>query len=191
MEIKITYPHIEKGRLIGKHILTFVKWIFLLAAFICPIVNIAVGGKAWSVIVLMCLYMVHTLILSPDLVEYNRISQVIKFVFLLCTLLILIEFLLIPGWAGFATTVITCCGLIFSGILFFTDFNRQKKNMFPLFWLIGISLIRASVGILLSSGEEWASFMLMEVLSILLFLLFLAILKKDLMRELRCRFHTR
>ncbi len=44
-------------------------------------------GEGMELIVLMCLYMIHTLILSPDLVEYDRISQFIKFIVCLCTLL--------------------------------------------------------------------------------------------------------
>ena len=80
MEIKITYPYIEKNSLIRRRLLEAIEWLVLLAAFVCPIINIAVGGKAWSIIVLMSLYMIHSLILSPDLVEYNRMSQVIKFV---------------------------------------------------------------------------------------------------------------
>lgn len=60
MEVKITYPHIEKQGLWLK-ILHILKFLFFSAALICPVVNIIIGGKAWSIIVLMILYMVHVL----------------------------------------------------------------------------------------------------------------------------------
>lgn len=191
MEIKITYPYIEKNSLIRGRLLEAIEWLFLSTAFVCPVINIAVGGKAWSIIVLMSLYMIHTLILSPDLVEYNRISQFIKFVICLCILLVLIDVFLYPGWAAFTTSVICCCGLIVSGTLFFTDFQRQKKNMFPILLFVIFSMIRAIVGICLSKGEVRASFIFMEVLSLVLLLVFAITLRNDFIRELHCRFHIR
>lgn len=191
MEIKITYPHIEKHGLVYKFILDILRWLFLAAAVVCPVINIILGGRAWSVIVLTVLYMVHTLILSPDLVEYNRISQFIKFIICLCILLVLIDVFLYPGWAVFATSVICCCGLIVSGTLFFTDFKRQKKNMFPMLLFVVFSIIRAIVGICLFAGEVRASFILMEVLSLILLLMFAVTLGNDFIRELHCRFHIR
>ena len=78
MKLKITYPPIEKRKLQRKHFLRVIRWPVLFAVVACPIVNLAVGGRAWSLIVLMSIYMAWSLILSPDLVEYNRISQSIK-----------------------------------------------------------------------------------------------------------------
>lgn len=191
MEIKITYPHIEKHGLIYKFILDILRWLCLTTAVVCPVINLILGGRAWSIIVLMVLYMVHTLILSPDLVEYNRISQFIKFIICLCFLLMAIDIFLYSGWAFFTVSVICCCGLIVSGTLFFTDFNRQKRNMFPMLLFVVFSIIRAIFGIVLSSGEMQASFILMEVLSIVLLVLFIATLGKDFFDELHCRFHIR
>ena len=191
MEIKITYPHIEKTSLIRRRLFDVIKWLALLAAFVCPIINTALGGKAWSIIVLMSLYMIYTLILSPDLVEYNRMSQVIKFVICLCILLLLIDVFLYPGWAVFTTSVICCFGLIVSGTLFFTDFQRQKKNMFPMLLFAVFLMIRATIGICLSVGEIRASFIFMEGLALILLLMLAATLGKDFIRELHCRFHIR
>ncbi len=191
MDIKIIYPHIKKASLLRKRITYTAEWLVLLAAFVCPIVNLAVGGKAWSVIVVMSLYIVHTLILSTDLVEYNRISQSIKFVFLVCILLILIDLYLYPGWADFVTAIINCVMLFVAGVLFFTDFKKQKKNMLPMLWLIAISLIRSIIGICLADGGKQEAFIVMCTFSSILLLLFIITLRKDLLRELQCRFHTR
>lgn len=191
MEIKITYPCIEKQGIKKRIALDILKCTFLIAAVVCPVINIVLGGKAWSVIVLLVLHTVYALLLSPDLIEYNRISQFVKFIIYLCVLFMAIDIFIYSGWAGFATSVITCCGLIISGVLFFSDFYKQKKNMFPMFWLLGISIIRAVMGCCLSTGENLASFIFMGVLSFVLLFLFIVTLRKDLIEELRCRFHVR
>ena len=104
---------------------------------------------------------------------------------------ILIDVLLYPGWAVFTTSVICCCGLVISGALFITDFDRQKKNMFPMLLLVAFSMIWAAVGICSSIGESRASFILMEVLSVMVLLMFVITLGRGFVRELRCRFHVR
>ena len=75
MNIKITYPQVSKKKQTLRNIINILKILSIIAVIACPIVNIATGGKAWSLVVLMSIYMVWTLVLSPDLVEYNRISQ--------------------------------------------------------------------------------------------------------------------
>ena len=44
MKISITYPHIEKHIKRHKKVLNVIKLLMLLAAIICPSVNVAVGG---------------------------------------------------------------------------------------------------------------------------------------------------
>ncbi len=92
MNIKITYPAVEKRRLERQKFLHILRWPYLAVAIACPIVNYCVGGKAWSIIVLMGMYMAWKLVLSPDLVEYNRLSQTIKVLILSCGMLALIDY---------------------------------------------------------------------------------------------------
>ena len=91
MDIKITYPSPKKQRVRREAFLAIAKWPMIAATIICPVINFLVGGKAWSVIVLMGLYMVWTLAFSIDLVEYNRISQCIKYTFQICIMIVLID----------------------------------------------------------------------------------------------------
>lgn len=46
MKISITYPHIEKHIKRHKKVLNVIKLLMLLAAIICPSVNVAVGGES-------------------------------------------------------------------------------------------------------------------------------------------------
>lgn len=191
MQVKITYPHIEKRRVLHEKVVNLIKLMILLAAVICPIVNIAAGGKAWSIVVLMSLYMVYTMTLSPALVEYNRISQFIKFVGCVCVLLTLIDSLLAPGWSIITVSVILCCGLSISGILLFTDLEKQKHNMFPIILLIAIGIIRTIIGVCFYNGGNRIASIIMGIFALVLLILCITALKNDFVRELQRRFHVR
>lgn len=186
MDIKITYPPIEKRVLKRKKALTIIKWLILFAAVICLFVNIETGGRAWSLIVLVSLYMIWTLILFRSMVEYNRISQFIKFVLCLGVLLMAIDTALFP-----VIPIIFGSGLIISGILFFTDLEKQKKNMFPMLLLIIVTAIVAIIACCLCSGLVRTAFLVMGYCSAILLVICIVTLKSDFIRQLRCRFHVK
>lgn len=189
MKIEITYPPVPKRNLRHKKALRMVKWLCFFAACICPAINLATGGKAWSLIVLMSLYMLWTLVLSPDLVEYNRISQFIKLIACSCVLLGLIDIFLAPGWAIEVVPIVCFCGLSISGVLFFTDLERQKQNMLPMLLLIGTALIGSAVGLGVWHGESNWALVVMGVVALVLLVICIATLGNDFLRELKRRFH--
>lgn len=191
MQIKITYPPVEKRKLQRQKLLSIMRWPFLFAAVICPVVNLVTGGKAWSLVVLMSLYMAWTLILSPDLVEYNRISQLIKLIDCVCVLLALIDVCLAPGWAVEVVPVVCFCGLASAGALFFTDLERQKQNMLPMLLLIFLALAGSVFGLCLWHEESRWALAVMGVLAAFLLFACATILGSDFLRELRRRFHVK
>ena len=184
MENNPLYPPITKKQRRRQHLAYVLNRIFVTCVILSIIVNLASGGAPWCFIVIIGLFTLHTMVVSPDLLEYNRISQTIKAIILLSILFILID-LLYPGWAGVATSVLLCCGIVLSAALFFSDFRRQRENLFPFLWLLIVALARALTGVTSTSGPIRASFVLMAALSLLL------VLRKDCLRELRCRFHLR
>lgn len=190
MKIKITYPTVEKPRLKTDRFLRMTKWVLLLAAILCPIINIAVQGKAWSLIVLMSIYTVWTLVLSPDLVEYNRISQSIKLITCSCILLCLIDYFLVPGWAIEVVPIVCFCGLATSGVMFFTDIDRQKQNMLPILLLIFLAIAGSIIGLCLWHGEGRWSLIVMGNVAVFLLIVCIVALRKDFLRELQRRFHV-
>ena len=76
-------------------------------------------------------------------------------------------------------------------MLLYTDFNRQKQNMLPMFYLIVIALIWSMVG--LFSALEVMSWPLIVLGGVTLLLLAVIIitLRGDFIRELKCRFHLK
>ena len=191
MKIKITYPKVSPKIIKHQRLINFMKWPLLIAVVICPIINLINGGKAWSLVVLMSIYMTWDLVISRDLVEYNRISQFVKLITLTSLLLITIDVFLAPGWALEAVPILIFSGLIVTSVLFFTDIERQKQNIFPFLFLILLSIISSIVG--LSFYHEKDSWPLTVMGAVALFLLItLSItLKENIINELKKGFSVK
>lgn len=191
MKIKITYPKVSPKIIKHQRLINFMKWPLLIAVVICPIINLITGGKAWSLVVLMSIYMAWDLVISRDLVEYNRISQFVKLITLTSLLLITIDIFLSPGWALEAVPILIFSGLIVTSVLFFTDIERQKQNIFPFLFLILLSIISSIIG--LSFYHEKDSWPLTVMGAVALFLLItLSItLKENIINELKKGFSVK
>lgn len=191
MKIKVVYPHAEKYGFQRKKLIQILRWPFIALTVACPTVNYFTGGPAWSLVALMCLYMAWTQIFSLDLVEYNRISQFTKFAVRSCVLLILIDTFIAPGWAVAVVPIVGIGCLAACAVLFFSDFARQKQNMLPMLMMIFLAMAASIVGSIVWKDESnWA----MSVLGLFAFLLLITcviILRKDFIRELKRRFHTK
>lgn len=191
MKIKITYPKVSPKIIKHQRLINFMKWPLLIAVVICPIINLITGGKAWSLVVLMSIYMAWNLVISRDLVEYNRISQFVKLITLTSLLLITIDVFLAPGWALEAVPILIFSGLIVTSVLFFTDIERQKQNIFPFLFLILLSIFSSIIG--LSFYHEKDSWPLTVMGAVALFLLItLSItLKENIINELKKGFSVK
>jgi len=191
MKIKITYPKVSPKIIKHQRLINFMKWPLLIAVVICPIINLITGGKAWSLVVLMSIYMAWDLVISRDLVEYNRISQFVKLITLTSLLLITIDVFLAPGWALEAVPILIFSGLIVTSVLFFTDIERQKQNIFPFLFLILLSIFSSIIG--LSFYHEKDSWPLTVMGAVALFLLItLSItLKENIINELKKGFSVK
>ena len=80
MKVEITYPHHQKHKLRRSDVIRITRLPFILAMYICLFINLMTGGKAWSLIVVYSLWIIWSNVISTDLVEYNRISQLIKLI---------------------------------------------------------------------------------------------------------------
>ena len=191
MKIKITYPKVSPKIIKHQRLINFMKWPLLIAVVICPIINLITGGKAWSLVVLMSIYMAWNLVISRDLVEYNRISQFVKLITLTSLLLITIDVFLAPGWALETVPILIFSGLIVTSVLFFTDIERQKQNIFPFLFLILLSIFSSIIG--LSFYHEKDSWPLTVMGAVALFLLItLSItLKENIINELKKGFSVK
>ncbi len=191
MNIKPTYPPVKKKKMLLRLFLAIFRWLALAAVIVCPVVNWILGGKWWSIIVLMGVFTLWTLVLSPDLVEYNRISQFIKLSLCSCVMLCLIDIFLAPGWAVEVVPIVAFGSLIVCAGLFFSDLQRQKQNMQPMLTLILLCLLGSGVGLGLWQGKGRWAMMVMGLVALGLLIACIAVLGKDFTRELKRRFHTK
>lgn len=191
MKVKITYPTISKRKLRLVEWRYVIQWPFLFVAYMAPIINILVKGKAWSVVVLWALFILWNLVFSPSLVEYNRISQFTKSVAYGAIMLILIDVFLAPGWAREIVTIVFFGGLIITGILFFTDLDKQKQNMMPMIWMIFISLLGVIASYIFFIKESGWEVIVMGAVALALLLSSILVLGKQFLTEFTKRFHTK
>ena len=191
MDIKITYPAVKKRQNFLDWVRFILKCLAAAAVIACPIVNLCAGGKPWSLVVIMGVYTAWTLVLDPDLVEYNRISQFVKAVLCAGVLLGLIDYALAPGFAVKVLPIVIFSALLVAGGLFFSDLERQKQNMMPMLTLILISFIGTALGLSLYHGTGRWAMIVMGCVAFGLLVGCIAILRKDFIRELKKRFHTK
>lgn len=197
MNINITYPELSKKRATREKLIRILRLPFILSAFVCPIVNIAVGGPAWSVVSLFGLYMIWNLAVAIDLIEYNRTSQFIKFITYSIIMLILIDTLLTPDspWGAIVIPIVTFSGLVVAAVLFFTDFERQRHNLMPLL-IIDILCLLAAAGMIIYIVESAVNmalwpYIVMGSVSLALLISLAFTLKGGFIAELKRRFHAK
>lgn len=191
MKIKITYPKVSPKIIKHQRLINFMKWPLLIAVVICPIINLITGGKAWSLVVLMSIYMAWDLVISRDLVEYNRISQFVKLITLTSLLLITIDVFLVPGWALEAVPILIFSGLIVTSVLFFTDIERQKQNIFPFLFLILLSIFSSVIGLSFYHEKDSWPLTVMGVVALFLLITLSITLKENIINELKKGFSVK
>lgn len=191
MKIKITYPKVSPKIIKHQRLINFMKWPLLIAVVICPIINLITGGKAWSLVVLMSIYMVWDLVISRDLVEYNRISQFVKLITLTSLLLITIDVFLAPGWALDAVPILIFSGLIVTSVLFFTDIEKQKQNIFPFLFLILLSIFSSIIGLSFYHEKDSWPLTVMGVVALFLLITLSITLKENIINELKKGFSVK
>ena len=191
MKIKITYPKVSPKIIKHQRLINFMKWPLLIAVVICPIINLITGGKAWSLVVLMSIYMAWNLVISRDLVEYNRISQFVKLITLTSLLLITIDVFLAPGSALEAVPILIFSGLIVTSVLFFTDIERQKQNIFPFLFLILLSIFSSIIGLSFYHEKDSWPLTVMGVVALFLLITLSITLKENIINELKKGFSVK
>ena len=189
MHVKQTYPSVKKGSKNRRRMLSILRWPFLFVSIAAIAVNIAVEGPLWGVIAVLTLYVVWRLILSPDLVEYNRMSQSIKIVTWVSILLALIDILIVHSFALFVIPIVCFSGLVVCIVLFFTNIQTQKHNMLPLILFEVVSVIGSTIVLCLwKNVNNWPYIVLLS-LSVLSLLSMVIVLGRDFRIEIKRRFH--
>ncbi len=190
MDFEIIYPKIKKQSLVMLRLRYIMGLVFIAASVACVAVNLAVGGKAWSVIALWGMYMVWTLVLRQPLVERNLISQGVRLAVMTGILLVLIDRLLYPGWAAFVVPIVSYAALIVLAVLFFVNVSQQRHNVMPLIILTALVVVGSTVAMFVFSETRWPMIVLAATAAVLLIATAL-ILRERLISEIVKRFHIK
>lgn len=188
VEVTITYPKLRK-KIINEHrIKSIFFWSFLLIGLACGIVNLCVGGKAWSVVVIWSLRLIWSCTITRPLVENHWMGRTTHFIVSICALLVLIDVLLAPGWAGFVVPIIGFGLLIALAAIFFSNLPRRRQNVLVMFWvsLAGIAAFLCAVFGWISLN--WPMIVLGSVAPSML-IASIAVLRRQFFIELGKRFH--
>ncbi len=191
MKIDIVYPPANARTKRAQTLRKALVWPFSIAAYACPVINIAIGGAPWCLIALWSMWIVWSVVLSPNLIEYNRISQISKLLISAAVLLGLISFIYSPKLLLDVIPTVGFAGLVVLGILFFTDIERQKQNMMPMMWVAIASLVALITLIIISpelAGWEW---IVLGACGVAIPGACMLVLKHEMIRELKKRFHTK
>ena len=192
MHVKNTYPKITKVSPNRKRMLKIVRWPFLGIAIAALITNLCVGGPFWSILVILTLQVVWKLVLSPDLVEFNRISQSIKVMVWSSILLAAVDILLVNNrFALFVIPIVCFAGLANCIVLFFTNMETQKHNMLPLIIFIFVSIIGSLIALHFYHEKNSWPFIVLLALSCLSLISFIIVLGQDFKIEKKRRFHIK
>ena len=169
MKVECVYPVPPKRRIQRHQLICAARWPFLAAAIACPVVNLCLGGSAWSLVALWGLWMLWGDLVAPTMVEYNRVSQFTKVLAQCCGLLLLIDLILAPGRIRNLLPIVCFAGLTVAAVLFFTDFSRQKQNIIPLMLLCLVAFLSAGVCLLVPGVESQWGLIVLAALSFGLF----------------------
>ncbi len=188
MNVDIIYPEIKKKVIFLTWLRKILNWVFLAAVIACPIINLAVGGKAWSVVAVWAVFGVWKMFVAPDVIEYSLIRQTSNAVILIAILFALIDQLLAPGWAGFVIPILGVAALVLTAIFFCIDVHTQKQNMMPMIWLILISFGFLLAALFGWSAMNWPIIVLGSVAGVIA-IVGLIVFHKEIWLELKKRFH--
>ena len=189
MEVKVTYPIGKKKNYFWNMFCKIISILFVVAAFVCVLINLATRGNQWSIVVILGEFLIWASFISPSIYNLNRISQFIKLLIWILILLIGIEIFLYGGWALFVVPIVSFGGLTLIGILFFSDFQRQKSQSISFLFLIIICLIFGFVGIFAPLADQKWVYITLASVSLAWLIVCIATLKNSIILDLKKKFN--
>lgn len=187
MNPKIIYPIPGNQGTFYKRLRNFARILFLLASFVCLLINFLVKGKPWSIIVVWSLFSIWRLVFSLHLVEFSIFSHAGRVTFYIIGLLILIEHFLASGWAQTVIPIILFADLLVMFIVFFATYERRERHLVSILFLGILNLVSIPYSIRSWPIRNWIAFGF-QIASFVLFLIMIIINRKDLVYELKARF---
>ena len=189
MRVRLTYPPQTPLSFWRRNRLSLWRSAFLVAGYVCLIVNLLTGGIPWSFIVIGGLMLFWIVFLYRPQVENTLIKKFSDILIAVCLYLFLLDSVLGAGWSGFVVPIVFFGDLIMIGLFFLLSFGRQKRNFLPLFELILVGLVSTLLALTGVRELNWPMIVVGGV-SLGLLILCLVLFWKPMSAELRKKFHV-
>ena len=189
MNPKIIYPVPGRQNSFYRYLRYYARIVFIVAALVCLLVNYLVKGKAWSIIVVWSLFSAWRLLFSLRLVEFSIYSHAIRVTLYLTVLLILIDYLLAPGWAQTVVPIVLFAYFVVMIILYFAIYSRKQRHLVSIMMLGILNLIMIPYSIHSWPIENWLAFAF-GLSSLVLMIIMIIINWKQIKYEINARFMT-
>lgn len=189
MEIENVYPHAKTGGRFLRVLYENIKWVLFIGAVAAVIVNLAVGGKKWSYVVIVSCVIAWNILYRPT-IQASIISRGCVLSSEIAVLLAVIDRVLAPGWASFVIPMILAATLAALTALFFADRRRQSRNVMPLVISLFASTVACAI-ILFIVGGFSVPLLVLAALSLSLLIAAIATLRGGLIIEAKKYFHTK
>lgn len=190
MDVHVTYPDVKARSFLQRNRTSVHRLIFLGVAYICLIINLCVGGPAWSLMVCGALCVLWVALLYKPLVENTLIKKVSDVGIAVCLYLFLLNSLVGGGWADIVVPIVFFSDLVVAGFCYLAFFKKMKRNFLPLFEMELAGLIAILCGLVGLQRVNWPLIVVGSV-SLGLLLLSLILFFKPFSLEFQKKFHVR
>lgn len=189
MNIKVIYPLPKRQSKFYRTFRLIMFIIFVVAILSTTIVNLAVGGKAWSIIVIWSIISLWRLLFSLKIVEFSIYSHLSRIAFYLGILLILIDYFLAPGWAKTVLPIVLFAYLLTMFIVYLAMRDKRDRHILSIFILGLFCLISIPYSLDTWPINNWIAFAF-SLASLIIFILMIIFNFKEIIYELKIRFKT-
>ena len=156
MIIDNDYPKIKKR--VSKFLLIrkIILIIFLIAFITCLIVNLATGGRLWSMYVLFGELVFYYAFLNKPLIDNVLTKRILVLVIIIIGYLYTIDKINETNWSSLVIEVISFSFLILQLIIFFSNYEYHKNKIILMFFTSIFSCIGCLLGIIGLYPINWA-----------------------------------
>ena len=189
MRVHTTYPPNTSQSFWRRNRQALWRSAFVLAGYLCLIINLLTQGPAWSLIVIGGLMTVWIALIYQPQVEATPIKKLCDTALAVCLYLFLLDSVVGGGWSGFVVPIVFFGEQIVTGGYFLLFFHKRKRDFLPLFELILIGLVGTLLSLAGLKRLDWPMIVVGGVSLGLLLLSFL-LFRKPLWLEIRKKFHT-
>ena len=189
MRVHATYPPNTPQSFWRRNRQALWRSAFVLTGYLCLIINLLTGGRAWSLIVIGGLMTFWVTFVYQPQVEATPIKKLCDTALAVCLYLLLLDSVVGGGWRGFVVPIVFFAVLIVTGGYFLLFFHKRKRDFLPLFELILIGLAGTLLSLAGLKRLNWPM-IVVGVVSLGLLSLSFLLFRRPLWLEIRKKFHT-